>query len=137
MTFLSCLTKVTLCFCLCLSFGKETLAEAEKPDVSPPAISVPNSFADIVAPLIPAVVNISTTTLSRGKAEHNQLSDFPYPQGSPLEDLFKDFLDRMQPEGPRNITALGSGFIIDPEGYIVTNNHVVVDADQITVILND
>lgn len=99
---------------------------------------MPTSYADLVAPLLPAVVNISTTTLIRGRGEGGQSPlDIPFPKGSPLEDFFKEFLDRMQPEGPRNATALGSGFIIDAEGYIVTNNHVVADADQITVILND
>lgn len=100
-------------------------------------VSPPNSFADIVAPLLPAVVNISTTTFVRGKADYNQFLDMPYSKGSPLEDLFKEFLDKTQPEGPRNVTSLGSGFIIDPKGYIVTNAHVVADADQITVILQD
>jgi serine protease Do len=137
MTFFSCLRKITLFLCLCLSFEKEALAEAQKPVTSPLAANIPSSFADVVEPLLPAVVNISSTTLTRGKADHNQFFDVPYPKGSPLEDLFKDFLDRVQPEGPRNVTALGSGFIIDSKGYIVTNNHVVADADQITVILND
>jgi len=96
------------------------------------------SYADLVAPLLPAVVNISTTTIVRGRNElGGSPMDIPFPKGSPLEDFFKEFLDRMQPEGPRNVTALGSGFIIDPEGYVVTNYHVVADADQITVILSD
>jgi serine protease Do len=103
----------------------------------PSPATAPNGFADIVAPLLPAVVNISTTTLVRGRGDMGQSMDLPYSKGSPLEDFFKEFLDRMQPEGPRNITSLGSGFIVDPEGFIVTNYHVVADADQITVILND
>lgn len=107
-------------------------------EVAPPPSSLNGSYADLVAPLLPAVVNISTTTLVRGRGDmgHAPL-DMQIPKGSPLEDFFKDFLDHMHPEGPRNTTALGSGFIIDPEGYIVTNNHVVADADQITVTLND
>lgn len=104
---------------------------------SPSPTNAPNGFADLVAPLLPAVVNISTTTHIRGRSDIGQSIDLPYSKGSPLEDFFREFLDRMQPEGPRNITALGSGFIIDPEGFIVTNYHVVADADQITVILND
>lgn len=105
---------------------------------TPSPATAPHGFADMLSPLLPAVVNISTTTLVRsGRSDLNQSLDLPYSKGSPLEDFFKDFLDRMQPEGPRNITSLGSGFIIAPEGYIVTNNHVVADADQITVILND
>ena len=107
-------------------------------ETPPPPPSLNGSYADLVAPLLPAVVNISTTTLVRGRGDtgHAPL-DMQIPKGSPLEDFFKDFLDHMHPEGPRNTTALGSGFIIDPEGYIVTNNHVVADADQITVTLND
>ena len=58
------------------------------------------------------------------------------PPGSPLEDLFKNFLEP-EANAPRHVTSLGSGFIIDPRGFIVTNNHVIEDADQITVTLND
>ncbi|EKE08947.1 MAG: hypothetical protein ACD_16C00232G0007 [uncultured bacterium] len=96
------------------------------------------SFANLVEPLLPAVVNISTTTVVRGRTDLGSPSlDMQIPKGSPLEDFFKDFLDHMHPEGPRNTVALGSGFIVDAEGYIVTNNHVVADADQITVTLSD
>ena len=96
------------------------------------------SYADLVEPLLPAVVNISSTTLIRSRGDQTQSPlDMPLPKGSPLEDFFKEYLDRMQPETSRNSSALGSGFVIDPEGYIVTNYHVVADADQITVTLND
>jgi serine protease Do len=96
------------------------------------------SFADLVEPLLPAVVNISTTTLIRGRGEADIPSlDSPFPKGTPLEDFFKDFYDQLQPEGPRNSSAVGSGFIIDGDGYIVTNNHLIADADQIIVTLND
>ena len=95
-------------------------------------------FADIVAPLLPAVVNISTSTTFKSQGDLGQSPlDIPFSRGSHLEDFFKDFFDRMQPEGPRSASALGSGFIIDPSGYIVTNNHLVADADQITITLND
>ncbi|MBA3814106.1 MAG: Do family serine endopeptidase [Alphaproteobacteria bacterium] len=97
-----------------------------------------NSFANLVEPLLPAVVNISTTTLLRGRGETDASPvDSPFPKGSPLEDFFKDFYDQMQPEGPRNSSAVGSGFIIDGSGYIVTNNHLIADADQVIVTLND
>jgi serine protease Do len=60
------------------------------------------------------------------------------PEDSPFEDLFRDFLDQNQGgEQPRRVNSLGSGFIIDPAGVIVTNNHVIADADEITVNLND
>lgn len=108
------------------------------PAISATPPSMPFSFADLVEPLVPAVVNISTTTLIRARGDITQAPlDGPFAKGSPLEDFFKDFLDKMQPEGPRNSTALGSGFVIDADGYIVTNYHVVADADQITVTLND
>ncbi|MBI2707458.1 MAG: Do family serine endopeptidase [Proteobacteria bacterium] len=128
----SCLKRIILTLVLSASFVSNSFSTN-----APSPTTAPNGFADTVAPLLPAVVNISTTTFIRGRADMGQSLDLPYPKGSPLEDFFKDFLDRMQPEGPRNITSLGSGFVVDPEGYIVTNNHVVADADQITVILND
>jgi serine protease Do len=93
----------------------------------------PDSFADLVAKLLPTVVNISTSqTLKAPPAGvMPQL-----PPGSPLEDLFKNFLGS-NPNRPRHVTSLGSGFIIDPSGYVVTNNHVIEDSDQITVSLQD
>lgn len=88
-------------------------------------------FADLVERVKPAVVNISTTE----KVDTTRQSGMPsFPPGSPFEQFFKEFFDRQQ-AGPRN--ALGSGFIIDPDGYIVTNNHVIEDADKVTVTLSD
>ncbi|MBF0129913.1 MAG: DegQ family serine endoprotease [Alphaproteobacteria bacterium] len=101
------------------------------------ARAVPESFADIIDPLTPAVVNISTTQSMGGAERGPELPQFP--PGSPFEELFKDFFDRHRsdPHKPRKATSLGSGFIIDPSGYIVTNNHVISDADEINVILHD
>jgi serine protease Do len=99
------------------------------------AKSVPESFADLAEKLLPSVVNISTTqTVEAGKGpERPQL-----PPGSPFEDFFKEFFDRNgQQQRPRRATSLGSGFIISEDGYIVTNNHVIQGADEITVILSD
>ena len=91
----------------------------------------PDSFADLAEELTPAVVNISTTTVMRGR--NNQLPEFP--EGSPFEDFFREFEgDR---ERPRQGQSLGSGFIIDKIGYVVTNNHVIENADEITVQLAD
>lgn len=90
----------------------------------------PDSFADLAEELTPSVVNISTTTVMRGRS--NPLPEFP--EGSPFEDFFKEFEDR---ERPRQGQSLGSGFIIDAEGYVVTNNHVIENADEITVYLSN
>ncbi len=99
----------------------------------------PVSFADIVEEIAPAVVNISTTkALRRGQGAPN----FPVPQpppGSPFEDFFREFFDQdRQPEqAPRRTSSLGSGFVVDPDGYVVTNNHVIAEADEITVVFAD
>jgi serine protease Do len=105
----------------------------------------PDSFADLAAKLLPSVVNISTTQSmksDRGR-EHSGPEIPQFPPGSPFEEFFRDFFDHGMPKGgrpeaqPRKTTSLGSGFIIDPTGYIVTNNHVIADADEITVILHN
>jgi serine protease Do len=105
----------------------------------------PDSFADLAEKLLPSVVNISTTqTLKSGRGREQAGPEIPqFPPGSPFEEFFRDFFDRGVPKGgrqeaqPRKATSLGSGFIIDPAGYVVTNNHVIADADEITVRLHD
>ncbi|WP_459853976.1 DegQ family serine endoprotease [Dongia sp. agr-C8] len=93
------------------------------------ARGVPEGFADLAEKSLPAVVNISTTqTLSTEN------------QGQDLDELFRQFLDRQQggeAPKPRRATSLGSGFIIDATGFVVTNNHVIENADEITVITHD
>ncbi len=99
------------------------------------AKAAPESFADLASRLLPSVVNISTTqTLEgRGGVEMPQL-----PPGSPFEEFFREFFERNRPQQrQRKVTSLGSGFIVDSSGYIVTNNHVIQDADEITVALQD
>jgi len=93
----------------------------------------PDSFADLANKLLPTVVNINTSQILKAPPQ-NAMPQLP--PGSPLEDLFKNFLGP-KPNAPRHVTSLGSGFIIDPSGYIVTNNHVIEDSDQITVALQD
>ena len=101
-----------------------------------PAAEAPETFADLAELLLPSVVNISTTQV----VERSRRPPVPQaPPGSPFEDFFRDFFDRNQPEGAprRRTTSLGSGFIIDPRGFIVTNNHVIAEADEVNVILAD
>src|SRR5512132_4287760 len=100
------------------------------------ARTAPDSFADLAAKLSPSVVNVSTTQVIEG----NPGIELPQlPPGSPFEEFFKEFMERGQPrqQQPRRATSLGSGFVIDTKGHIVTNNHVIKDADEVTVILHD
>jgi len=91
--------------------------------------TVPSSFADLAEKLMPSVVNISTTTII--KTQSNQFP-FQFPPGSPFEDMFKEFGTPKE----RKSAALGSGFIIDEKGIVVTNNHVIQDAEDIIIRVN-
>ena len=90
---------------------------------------VPASFADLAEQLMPSVVNISTTTTV---VTNTNPFPFQFPPGSPFEDMFKEFGTPQE----RQSAALGSVFIIDEEGIVVTNNHVIQDADDIIVRVN-
>src|SRR6185369_4645809 len=102
----------------------------------------PDNISDVAEAVIDAVVNISTKqSVDMSSGNMPQL-----PPGSPLEDFFEEFRKRGQPGGrngenhptvPRRVSSLGSGFIIDASGLVVTNNHVISDADEVNVILND
>ncbi len=101
----------------------------------------PENIADVAEQVIDAVVNISTS--QRVDAKLGNMPDLP--PGSPMEEFFEEFFKNRRGQGgqgdadrtPRRINSLGSGFIIDTSGVVVTNNHVIADADEINVILND
>ncbi|VAW15749.1 HtrA protease/chaperone protein [hydrothermal vent metagenome] len=100
------------------------------------AQSAPESFADLAERLSDAVVNISTsqtTTASRSVPRPN------LPEGSPFQEFFDEFFKRNEQGNsrPRKVNSLGSGFVIDKSGLVVTNNHVIDGADEIFVIFND
>lgn len=113
---------------------------------------VPGSFADLAQSKLPSVVTITATSSSQaGNGQEGEgqgfgipgLPDFEFPPGSPFEEFFKRFgpngneprSERQRPS--RQATSLGSGFIIDPSGYVVTNNHVVTGADEVKVVTQD
>lgn len=96
----------------------------------------PDSFADLAEQLSPAVVNISTSqTVGTEAAPEMEIPEFP--PGSPFEEFFRDFFENRMNKGPQKVRSLGSGFVIDSKGIIVTNNHVIDGADEITVKMVD
>jgi serine protease Do len=107
----------------------------------PAAARGPENVADVAEEVIDAVVNISTS-----QKVDTRMSNMPdLPPGSPMEEFFEEFFKNRrgnrggddQDGAPRRVNSLGSGFIIDPSGLVVTNNHVIAEADEISVILND
>lgn len=91
----------------------------------------PVSFAELAEQISPSVVNITTSTVVAGRTGPQGI----VPEGSPFEDFFREFQDRQQGQGdrPRRSSALGSGFVISEDGFVVTNNHVIEGADEILV----
>jgi len=99
------------------------------------AKGAPDSFADLAEKLSPAVVNISTTQIVKNERAGNKPQ---FPPGHPFEDFFKDFGGKNKKgEKERKATSLGSGFVIDSDGLVITNNHVIDGADEIFVIFQD
>jgi serine protease Do len=106
----------------------------------------PDGIADVAEKVIDAVVNISTSQTIEAKVGGEGRGAMPnLPPGSPFEEFFEDFFkNRRGPGGPKGgdlqphkTNSLGSGFIVDTAGIVVTNNHVIADADEINVIMND
>ena len=94
------------------------------------AKDAPTSFADLAERLMPSVVSIATTTTVLTNT--NPFPGFKFPPGSPFEDMFKEFGTPQK----RKSSALGSGFIIDEKGIVITNNHVIQDSEDIVVRVN-
>jgi serine protease Do len=105
----------------------------------PAAARGPENIADVAEQVINAVVNVSTS--QKVDSHIGNLPDLP--PGSPMEKFFDDFFKHHHGDNndgdnePHRVNSLGSGFVIDPSGLVVTNNHVIADADEISVILND
>ena len=113
------LLKTAIFYLLIVNFGFSANAQ-----------NVPISFADLAEKLMPSVVNISTTQTVVARSNP---FPFEFPPGSPFEDMFKEFGTPQE----RKASALGSGFIIDEKGIVITNNHVIKGAEDILVRFND
>jgi serine protease Do len=133
---------------ICL--GAASLGAASVLMSAPALARGPDGIADVAEKVIDAVVNISTsqTVEAKGGGAEGRGAMPQLPPGSPFEEFFDDFFNNRRrgpgaPGGkggdlqPRKTNSLGSGFIVDTSGIVVTNNHVIADADEISVIMND
>ena len=113
---------------LAMSLG---LGMALAPALQAQAFGAPESFADLAEKVSPAVVDITTSSIVAASTEGGPM----VPPGSPFEDFFKDFMDQngQGSNEPQRSEALGSGFVISEDGYIVINNHVIEGADDIEI----
>jgi serine protease Do len=121
-----------------LAFGADAPLWTEAPPGQTPRIQVPN-FTALVEQLKPAVVNISTTQVAKGAQRPGPGAPSPRPFGErgPYEEFFERFFGGRNPQRELRRSSLGSGFIINKDGHIVTNNHVVENATDIKVALSD
>lgn len=103
--------------------------------IASPAVArgAPDSFADLAERLSPAVVNISTSQVLKP----GDMAIPGVPEDSPLNDFFDEFMEQQQGPRPQRVQSLGSGFVIDPKGIVITNNHVIEGADKIEVTFID
>jgi serine protease Do len=100
---------------------------------TPSVAVVPETFADVVDRVAPSVVYITTARTSAPVRR-----GFPSPEAPEgFEEFFRDFFERGPQQAPRPGNAVGAGFVISPDGYVVTNNHVIAEADEITVVFSD
>ena len=133
------------------AFAAAAVAVFALPAISSPAAARgPDSIADVAEKVIDAVVNISTSQTAEarpgagGGGGSGPQTTPQLPPGSPFEEFFEEFFkNRRGQDGqapnrtPRRVNSLGSGFVIDPSGIVITNNHVIAEADDITVIFNN
>jgi serine protease Do len=131
-------TLIAVSVALALAAGGVVLAQSQSAVTAPAAAviqPVMPSFADVAERVSPAVVNV--TVVSEKAARTTPRSHPGLPEGGPMGDLFKHFFDQPGMSMPHKVQGAGSGFIVDPEGHIVTNNHVIDGANEVTVTLND
>ncbi|MFO1116343.1 MAG: Do family serine endopeptidase [Beijerinckiaceae bacterium] len=130
---------------LALSLTLGAGAAMMAPATSAIARGAPDSFADLAASVSGAVVNISATQTIEAKRGGGNRENPHLQPGTPFDDLFEEFFRRRGQGGgggddgprPRKSNSLGSGFVIDPSGIVITNNHVIADANEVYVIFTD
>jgi serine protease Do len=135
-------TLIAASVALALAAGGVVVAQSQSPQaptVTAPSASVLQpvmpSFADVAERVAPAVVNV---TVVSEKAGRTSLQSHPnLPEDGPMGDLFKRFFEQPGMSMPHKVQGAGSGFLIDPEGHVVTNYHVIDGANEVTVTLND